>query len=41
MAVRQQGGLLAGLTMFIPPDVPDQLDELCEGTGDASAPAKL
>jgi hypothetical protein len=34
LAIRQQGGLLAGLTMLIPPDVPEQLDELCEGTGD-------
>jgi pimeloyl-ACP methyl ester carboxylesterase len=34
LVIRQQGGLLAGLTMLIPPDVPDQLDELCEGTGD-------
>jgi pimeloyl-ACP methyl ester carboxylesterase len=34
LAMRQQGGLLAGLTRLIPPDVPAQLDELCEGTGD-------
>jgi pimeloyl-ACP methyl ester carboxylesterase len=32
--LRAPGGLLAGLTRLIPLDVPSQLDELCEGTGD-------
>ncbi len=34
LAMRQQGGFLRGLTRLVPPDLPDQLDELCDGTGD-------
>jgi pimeloyl-ACP methyl ester carboxylesterase len=33
-AMRQQGGLLAGLSRVIAHDLPAQLDELCDGTGD-------
>jgi pimeloyl-ACP methyl ester carboxylesterase len=34
LAMRSQRGLLAGLARLAPPDLPAQLDELCEGTGD-------
>ncbi len=33
-AMRQQGGLLAGLSRVLSHDLPAQLDELCDGTGD-------
>ena len=33
-AMRQQGGLLAGLSRVVSHDLPAQLDELCDGTGD-------
>jgi pimeloyl-ACP methyl ester carboxylesterase len=33
-AVRQQGGFLAGLSRVLTADLPAQLDELCDGTGD-------
>jgi pimeloyl-ACP methyl ester carboxylesterase len=32
--MRLRGGLLAGLTLLIPPDLQDQLEELCDGSGD-------
>ena len=33
-AMRRQGGLLAGLSRVVSHDLPAQLDELCDGTGD-------
>ena len=33
-AIRRQGGLLAGLSRVVSHDLPAQLDELCDGTGD-------
>jgi pimeloyl-ACP methyl ester carboxylesterase len=34
LAMKQQGGLFAGLSRLVSFDLPAQLDELCDGTGD-------